>query len=147
MQPQDTWTSLLSSAPLNSLAMCTDQLSGFFERWSSSVLAELIFILAVSHASAKLFYASWSPDSVEECKTKSSANSVRLICHFQLWHTHQLGCISRSNSCKQCQGEVTKRTLAGIQHRHRTVLIACHLPENKSPVGRFTAINGMLHAL
>ena len=70
---------------------------------------------------------------------KAEANHQRIaddwFCSFQLWHTHQLGCICRSNSCKQWKGEVTKCTLAGVQRPHRTALIACHLPEHKSPVG------------
>ena len=95
----------------------------------------LIFIPAVLHASAKLFNARWRPDSVEKSRTKSTANSRRLICNFQSWGTHQLGCICRSNSCKQWKGEVTKRTLAGVQRPHGTVLIACHLPEHKPTIG------------
>ena len=53
------------------------------------------------------------------------------FCNFQSWHTHQLGCICRSNSNKQLKGEVTKRTLVGVQRPHGTALIACHLPEHK----------------
>ena len=44
----------------------------------------LIFIFAVLHASAKLFNARWRPDSVEESRTKSSANSRRLILQFPI---------------------------------------------------------------
>ena len=61
---------------------CSTHWSGFLQRWSTSVPAVLIFILAVLHASAKLFNARWRPDSVEESKTKSSANSRRLILQF-----------------------------------------------------------------
>ena len=46
--------------------------------WGSvftSVLDVVVFIPALSHASAKLFNARWKPDSVEESRTKSSANS------------------------------------------------------------------------
>ena len=49
---------------------CNTHWSGFLERWSTSVLAVLIFIPAVLHASAKLFNARWRPDSVEESWTK-----------------------------------------------------------------------------
>ena len=57
------------------------------------------------------------------------------FCNFNSWHTHQLGCICRSNSCKQWKGEVTKRSFAGVQRLHETTLIACHLPEHIPPVG------------
>ena len=45
---------------------CNSHWSGFLERWSTSVLAALIFISAVSHASAKLFKTRWRPHSVKE---------------------------------------------------------------------------------
>ena len=48
-----------------------------------------IFIPAVSHASAKLFNARWRPDSVKESKTKSLANSGRLMLEFRLWLTNK----------------------------------------------------------
>ena len=72
---------------------------------------------------------------MEESRIKSSAKSKRLNCNFRSWQTHELGCIWRSNSRKQRKGEVTKRTLASVQHPHGMALIACHIPEHKSPVG------------
>ena len=52
-----------------------------FERRSAgaSVLAVLIFIPAVSHASTKLFNARRRADAVEKSRSNSSANSRRLI--------------------------------------------------------------------
>ena len=51
-------------------------------------------------------------------RKKAQPNHQRIaddrFCYFQLWHTHQLGCICLSSSCKQWKGEVTKRTLAGV---------------------------------
>ena len=61
---------------LHSLVIRTDQ--------GTLVLALLISIPAVLHASAKLFNARWRPDSVEESRTKSSANSRRLILQFPI---------------------------------------------------------------
>ena len=75
-----SFSTCFSDAPFT----CNTHWSGFFERWSTSVLAVLIFIPAVLHASAKLFNARWRPDSVEESSTKSSANSRRLILHFPI---------------------------------------------------------------
>ena len=70
---------------------------------------------------------------------KAKPNHQRIaddwFCSFQSGHTHQLGCICHSNSCKQWKEEVTKRTLAGVQRPHGTALIACHLPKRKTPVG------------
>ena len=70
---------------------------------------------------------------------KAKPNHQRIaddwFCSFQSGHTHQLGCICHSNSCKQWKEEVTKRTLAGVQRPHWTALIACHLPKRKTPVG------------
>ena len=57
------------------------------------------------------------------------------FCNFRSWHTHQLGCICQTNSCKQWKPEVTKRTLAGVQRPHGTALAACHLVEPKPPDG------------
>ena len=59
------------------------------------------------------------------------------FCNSQLWHTHQLGFICRSNSYKQWKGEVTKRTLTEAQRPHwtiRTALIVCQLFKHKPPV-------------
>ena len=61
---------------------CNRHWSGFLEIWRTSVLAVLIFIPAVLHASAKLFNAHWRPDSVEESRTKSSTKSRPLILQF-----------------------------------------------------------------
>ena len=63
------FSTCFSGAPFT----CNTHWSGFLERWSTSVLAVLIFIPAASHASAKLFNACRRPDSVEESRTKSSA--------------------------------------------------------------------------
>ena len=63
---------------------CNTHWSGFLEKWCTSDLAVLIFIPAVLHASAKLFNARWRPDSAEESRTKSSANSRRLILQFPI---------------------------------------------------------------
>ena len=63
---------------------CNTHWLGFLKRWSTSVLAVLIFIPAVWHASAKLFNVRWRPDSVEESRTKSSANGRRLILQFPI---------------------------------------------------------------
>ena len=56
----------------------------FLERCSTSVLKVLIFIPAMSHASAKPFSTSWKPDSEEDSKTKSSAKSSRIILHLPI---------------------------------------------------------------
>ena len=64
------------------LLTCSTLWSGFLEGRSTSVLAVPIFIPAVWRASAKLFNAPWRPDSVKESRTKSSANSRRLILPF-----------------------------------------------------------------
>ena len=48
---------------------CKEHWSRFLERWSTSVLAALIFIPTVSRASAKLFNAPWRPDFVKESRT------------------------------------------------------------------------------
>ena len=69
---------------------------------------------------SKRFNARWRPDSVEESRTKSSANKRRLILQFPT------GCICWFNSYKQWKGEVTKRTLAGVQRQYGTTLIAMH---------------------
>ena len=70
---------------------------------------------------------------------KAEPNHQRIadawFCNFQSWHTLQLGCICRSNSCKQWQGELTKRTLAVVQRLHGAALIACYLSEHKPLVG------------
>ena len=58
---------------------CNTHRSGFLETCSTFYLAVLIFISAVSHASAKLFNARWRPDYVEKSRTTSSANRRRLI--------------------------------------------------------------------
>ena len=71
---------------------CNTHWSGFLERWSTSILAVLIFIPAMLHASAKLFNARWRPDSVEESRTKSSANSRGLILQFPI-EAHSSACL------------------------------------------------------
>ena len=88
------------------------------------------------HASAKMRAGSrtlWK---------KAEPNHQRIVddwfCKFQLWHTHQLGCICRSNSCKQWKEKVKKRTLARVQHPRETAWIACHLPKLQPPVGSRT---------
>ena len=50
-----------------------------FKSWRTSVLLVLIFILAVSHASAKLLNGRWRPKG---SRTKSSASSRRLTLQF-----------------------------------------------------------------
>ena len=68
----------------HSLVIRTDQ--GFLKDevpqfWSC---LRLIFIPAVSHASAKLFNMRWRPDSEEQSRTKLLANSRRLILHLPI---------------------------------------------------------------
>ena len=76
---QDTWTSSLSvSVSLHSFATRTDQ--GFStDEVPVPQLWPCFFIPAVSHAASKLFMPRWRPFSAEESRTKSSANSRRLI--------------------------------------------------------------------
>ena len=62
----------------------------FLERRRTSVLAELIFISAISCASAKLFNARRRPDSVVESRTNSSAKSRQLILQFPIVATVRL---------------------------------------------------------
>jgi len=78
------FSTCFSDTPLT----CNEQWSGFLERWSTSVSEALIFIPALLHVAAKSFNANWRPDSVEESKTRSSANNRRLILIFQSRHTH-----------------------------------------------------------
>ena len=74
---------------------CNTHWSAFLERWSTSILAVLIFIPAVLHTSAKLFNARWRPDSEEESRTKSSANSRGLILQFPI-EAHSSACLHLS---------------------------------------------------
>ena len=71
---------------------------------------------------------------MEESRTKSLANRIRLILLF-LIVAHSSAWMHLSNSSKLQKGEVTKHTLAGVQRPHGTALIACHLAEHKPPVG------------
>ena len=120
--PQGTWTSLPASALLHSLVTRTDQ--GFLK--DVPVLAVLIFIPAVLYASVKLFSARWRPGFVKESRTKSSANSRRLILQFPIV-AHSSASLHLLIKFKEAmKREVTKRTYAGVQRPHGTVLIACH---------------------
>ena len=85
---------------------CNTHWSGFLERWSTSVFVVLIFIPAVPHSSAKSFNARWRTDSVEEAKPNHQRIADDWFCNSQSWHTHQLGCICRSNSWKQWKGDM-----------------------------------------
>jgi len=68
--PHDTWTFYL-------FQWCSTHLPWTVEHWSR-------FIPALSHAAAKSFNARWRPDSVEESKSRSSANNKRLILQFPI---------------------------------------------------------------
>ena len=131
MQPQDTWTSLPASVSLHSLVIHTDQ--RFLKDEVPQIwLCLFSFRRCCMHLQSYLMRAGgqilWK---------KAEPNHWQIaedwFCNFQSWLTHQLGYICRSNSCKQWKGEVTKRTLAGVQRPHGTALIACHLPEHKPP--------------
>ena len=132
-QPQDTWTSLPASVSLHSRATCTDQ--GFLKDEVPQFWSCLFsFRRCCMHLQSYLMRAGG-----QILRKKAEPNHQRIaddwFCNFQSWHANQLGCICRSNSCKQRKGEVIKRTLAGVQRPHGTALNACHLPEHKPPVG------------
>ena len=106
-------------------------------RWNMkymSVSTVLIFIPAVSQAVAKLFSARWRSDYLE-AESNHQQIAGNWFCNFRSWHTHQLGCICRSNSCKQWRRKETKLNLARVQRLPWKALIACHLPNHKPPVG------------
>ena len=77
-------------------------------------MEELIFIPAMSHATAKPFNACWRPDSEEACKTKSSAKSNRL--NFASSDRDTLigsaGLVHSVHVNNYEKGETTKHTLA-----------------------------------
>ena len=63
---------------------CRKDWTGFLKRCSTSVLEILIFIPAMSHAAANSFNTCWRSDTEEASKTKSSAESNRLISHLPI---------------------------------------------------------------
>ena len=134
-QTQDTWTSLPASVSLHSLVIRTDQ--GFLKDEVPQFWPCLFsFRRCHMHLQSSQSYLMRAGGQI--LRKKAEPNHQRIaydwFCNFQSWHTHQLGCICRSNSCKQWKGEVTKRSIAGVQRPHGTALIACHLPEHKPPV-------------
>ena len=108
----------------------------FWKMKNLGFLTVLIYIPAVSHAPAKLFYAYWRPDSVKESWTKSSANSRRLIlqfpfvAHSSTWLHFLIQFMQtmkrRGGKTLPCRSQTPTSWMA---------LIACHLPEHKPPVG------------
>ena len=91
---------------------CNTHWSGFLERWRTSVLAMLIlFRWCCMYLRSYLM-----PAGGQILWKKAEPNHQRIaddwFCNFQMWHTHQLGRICRSNLCKQWKGDKTHPCLS-----------------------------------
>ena len=98
-QTQDTWTSLPASVSLHSFVIRTDQ--GFLKDEVPQLWPCLFsFRRCHMHLQSYLMRAGG-----QILRKKAEPNHQRIAydwsCNFQSWHTHQLGSICRSNSCKQ----------------------------------------------
>jgi len=108
-------------------------LSGFLEKWSTSVLIVLIFIPALSHATSKSFNKLQVGDQIRWKKVKPDhlRTTNDWSCNFQSWHTRWFNCACLSSSCKLWKGEETKHTLAWDQRSHWMALIAYRWHEHR----------------
>ena len=108
-RPQDTWTSLPASVSLHLLPTRIGQnISWKIEVpqfWPCLFLFRRCHMHLHSHLMRAGGQILWK-------KTEPSHQRIAddWFCNFQSWHTHKLGCICRSDSCKQWKGKVIKRT-------------------------------------
>ena len=109
MSPQDTWTSLPASVLLHSFETITDQsflkdeVPQFWPCLFSFRRCRMQLQSYLMRAGGQILWKKVEP------------NHQRIaddwFCNFQLWHTHQLGCICQSNSCKQWKGGLSLENL------------------------------------
>ena len=99
IQFQDTWSSLPASVSLHSLATRTDQ--GFLKDE-----VPLVWQCLFSFRRCCMHLQSYLIGGGGQIPWRKAESNHQLLadnwfCYFQLWNTHQLGCICRSNSSKQ----------------------------------------------